>query len=1803
MTSFDPGIFQAALLRVAEATEAAVAAAKSAAAPPQAAASSSQKPPVDWSKLISKPAVFEYKTVEEDLKNYKDWLWQLTQYLVTVDENYESELRSLSEDPSKPLEMSTASADTSQRSAKLYGLLASLVRNRALGIVRAAPAGDGFEALRQLTLAMRPNIQSRGLALLTSVTAWPNFNMNKPLQTQLLRLEEAYEETRRAGTPLADELKTAILLRCISGNLKTHLNLNMKDGTKYLEVREEVLRWDRAQQKWNGVSPVQEDGNEAVAMEIDRVEGRGKGKGSKGKGKDKGSQKGKSKSKGKDKNGKSKGSKGSKGKGNFSQGKGKGGKAADKVCYVCGQMGHFAKDCWHGVRNVAASSSAVSGSTPSDWTHLTSVSQQQQQPVQTPPTGQQNSGGQPQSSPQQHSTYRVARVSENFQNSSFHGSDGDQGHFVFDLRSDNPMDGAIRAVHFFIGDDAQHDEYEVAQVRAVAEEIPDGEELCPILLDSGADSAIFPSRFGKAGTPAHGRALKLHDAQGVEIPVAEMRDIEVQLVDQTGRVVMLRERVAISDRVQQPILCFGKMLQAGWGIQADEQVLTHQTGLKIPIELQNQSVTVKGWIRVLTETEQQDDRSCKHGVHAVKAEVMDVLRRGPIGWNLDRFDVGVGRHFASHFQDPMLVRPSMTGRKFRTTLIRDAGEWYVLELCEPLETLIDPSAEFHGYEGSRDLITIITDSEKDPLVMGFRLLSDDPVVPAERDEQAMGDVDIAPEDEVIGQEIGVGFDEQGAEITQQGRLVVVPSPTDKVLIDGVELNVDSSLQSLRTALTSRGLSTSGSKHKCFKRLLEFQKKTELEVMQSAVANAGQEFNREPHAPPLQSPPDQAEQDKHNLTHVPYQAWCPACISFRAREDAHRNTGISRSGGTATVSFDFCYVKSVPEGADPKGVSSMTCLIMVDSVTGYSHATPVRTKSQYQLMVQELLMFCQLMGHTTVTLRCDNEPVLVQVLRMTVNARLSMGLPTKASTPMAYSHSNSLVENMVGRARALAGSLMFALSEKVGVTFSSNSAWWSWALRHACWILNRFGATKAITPYELAFGREYAGALCEFGEPVFGYHRQMAKSSARWKRAVFLGKVDPQDSFLLYDGQSLVLTRSIRRIATSWKGHLAFYVNFTCWSWNYKSGFGGRVVPTKTQRTPISASFDAPQGQVEPSAFFDEEAEQVRQKFLEEQKEAEEAMEMGLHDRPSAAIAVEDVPPDQVSVFGDEVEMAENQPQMPPATTQEEQQSNVGHGAAASSSAASAIPVTPMYAPATPRGSPTTRAHGAELQEEHEAKRAKTESLKKQRIERIAAEHEMAIRAVKISENEVVHTMDEYEADLQLDDHEEIDVWAGEDEVQATGMPEELWSSNGVKNHPAEPEGWIDRLADQVELQRLCAMGVLRQAACGEEVVAEKLTTKFVYDWRLKDYKDKDGVQSKRWLRRSRLVAREYAFLERRSDTYSPATSTHILNLLPLMYLQKLGEGDTESAAEKADVTLVSLDVKDAFLMVPQDKPVKIRVGKDEYLVERNLPGQRMGAKNWYNFLRHFMETELQCQFCVEQPCLAKGPNGVFMLHVDDILFCGRTDWWKDGVLPEFQKRFTISFEELGDVGSSISFLKRKILRTHQGLSLIPGTSCEKIVKAYEEQFGKVRAQVIPCDQAMLSEDLTDVLSPKDSFGYRSIVGICLYLARDRPDLLFPVKELSSFMSRPTHGALQKLKKLVGYLKATADYCVVLEVPTPGKGKWRTSDKWWLLESFTDADWSSNQKHRRSTSCGVHLVCGAFVYGSSRTQKGGVTQLL
>ena len=771
--------------------------------------------------------------------------------------------------------MGTASAETRHRSTKLYSLLASLVRNRALSVVRATPNSDGYEALRQLILNLKPNTQARGLALLSAITSYPSFNMQKPLLSQLIKLEEMFEETRKSGTPVQEELKVAILLKCITGPLKTQLNLMLDGSAKYSDVRDQVLRWDRSQQKWTGLVIPSDDNraDDAVPMEVDRIGEKGWRKGKGDKGKSKGDSKGyssdykgkgKSKSKGKD-GGKSfsKGDKGGKGKQNEPKGQGKSDKS-NKQCFRCGKAGHYAKDCWSKVR-VVQNSDQNQGSTSSAAGSNNNGQQQAQQNAQV-------------SQAQSATQYRVSQISCRFGDNN--ASDESQP-VVFDLRQDPISPCSAKSVRvlqqFFIGDDVEHARFH-GDVRVLVEEVSDWDdgELKSILLDSGADAAVFPKEYATAGMASNMPDFQLHDAQGRQIPVMGMRDVEVHLTDETGRQVVLREHVAISSSMHQPILCFGRLMENGWGVNASEQNLVHATGVKIPIELQNRSMVVKGSIRAISCDEGSGEHPGQASimVRAVKATVRDDVLHGRVGWTLDETGLGIGRHFAETYQDPTLVCPAMQGIRNRTTLIRgDDGLWYVLELCEPLQNLIDMSAEFYGYSGAREVLTFITEGEKPPGSMGFSMRDDaaDLVVPERQDDGDQQDPDaIAPEDEVQGLDIGnqdsLMPSADGREIPAD-RVVVNAADFEKVIVNGVELTAESSLAALRSGCNFYGISQSGGKMKCYGRLVNHLKKLELELLKDAAQHAAAELERKPNSPTLAVPPSEEAQRQHELTHT------------------------------------------------------------------------------------------------------------------------------------------------------------------------------------------------------------------------------------------------------------------------------------------------------------------------------------------------------------------------------------------------------------------------------------------------------------------------------------------------------------------------------------------------------------------------------------------------------------------------------------------------------------------------------------------------------------------------------------------------------------------------------------------------------------------------------------------------------------------------------------------------------------------------------------------------------------------------
>ena len=460
--------------------------------------------------------------------------------------------------------------------------------------------------------------------------------------------------------------------------------------------------------------------------------------------------------------------------------------------------------------------------------------------------------------------------------------------------------------------------------------------------------------------------------------------------------------------------------------------------------------------------------------------------------------------------------------------------------------------------------------------------------------------------------------------------------------------------------------------------------------------------------------------------------------------------------------------------------------------------------------------------------------------------------------------------------------------------------------------------------------------------------------------------------------------------------------------------------------------------------------------------------------------------------------------------------------------------------------------------------------------------------MKIGDDEH-HTLDDYSNEPQLDaaddEVEKDDIWVDEENLQSSNVPEEFWSNYPVDVVPGQPEPWVGMLADEVEIQRLLGMGVLQKSCDFKGEISGTLTTRVVYDWRLKTYDGDNSLwkgETKRWTRRSRYVAREFAN-DKRDDVYSPATGCHTSNLVPIVFLQMLKQLElSELDKENYDVVLAAVDIKDAFLQVPQQHVVSVNLHGTEYVVLRNLPGQRLGAKARYWYFREYVTSSMNFEWCSVQPCLAKCKGNVLMVHVDDLLFTGSRKFWTQKFLPTMQQKFSVSYKLLGGTGTEIDFLKRRLVMLSDGMMVVPGTSAAKVVECFEKHFGHARLQKVPSDSALQEEDNAQKLSAADAKNYRSVIGLLLlYLSRHRADIMFVVKELASAMSSPSLCSVQRLRKLIGFIKHTGDIGVKLPFPEDGVAKFKQgTEAFWLLETYTDADWSSNKAHRRSTSCSI-----------------------
>ena len=138
------------------------------------------------------------------------------------------------------------------RSRFLYSVLGSLIQRRLVGAVKNVENFNGYEALRQLLSNCQPQTRNRTMSLLQTIMAYPQFNMKVSLLRQILKLEEHLVQYERlSGSKLPTDMKAAVLLRAVGGQMKVRLNLTLNEGSSYQKIREAILAFDTATAKWN----------------------------------------------------------------------------------------------------------------------------------------------------------------------------------------------------------------------------------------------------------------------------------------------------------------------------------------------------------------------------------------------------------------------------------------------------------------------------------------------------------------------------------------------------------------------------------------------------------------------------------------------------------------------------------------------------------------------------------------------------------------------------------------------------------------------------------------------------------------------------------------------------------------------------------------------------------------------------------------------------------------------------------------------------------------------------------------------------------------------------------------------------------------------------------------------------------------------------------------------------------------------------------------------------------------------------------------------------------------------------------------------------------------------------------------------------------------------------------------------------------------------------------------------------------------------------------------------------------------
>jgi hypothetical protein len=306
---------------------------------------------------------------------------------------------------------------------------------------------------------------------------------------------------------------------------------------------------------------------------------------------------------------------------------------------------------------------------------------------------------------------------------------------------------------------------------------------------------------------------------------------------------------------------------------------------------------------------------------------------------------------------------------------------------------------------------------------------------------------------------------------------------------------------------------------------------DCEILAEGLASEDDEVDRSTARAPrkLQDPhaPSSAEVDQHWMTHLPYRSWCAVCTKAKGKSLPHSRQD-PKDRAVPEIHVDYCFMGE-------RETEMLTILVMKDRDSRMLGAAVVPRKGTTgRYAADEVIDFIRELGCTAVpvTLKSDQEPAIIALLDEVVRRRAAVQTFIEHS-PVGESQSNGVVERGVLSIEGQVRILKLSLEARMQIPIPDSHPILMWLAKFAATQLNKCEVGKdGRTACERLRGKSGVILGIEFGEQVLFRRKhigaKLAKLTSVWSEGVYVGRKASTGESFVATASGVIRTRTLQR---------------------------------------------------------------------------------------------------------------------------------------------------------------------------------------------------------------------------------------------------------------------------------------------------------------------------------------------------------------------------------------------------------------------------------------------------------------------------------------------------------------------------------------------------------------------------------------------------------------------------------------------------------------------------------------------------